>query len=1001
MYNTSVSSVNRAYIVIFTAILFTALPVKSQVYVGGELTADAIYSPLNNPYIVTQDLVVPPDVTLTLLPGVQLQFEIGTRLVIQGTLIAKGNADQKIFFQAKSQLPFPGQWYGILFNNSHSQLASDSTYFSGSVLSDAEISNASYSVTLDQNSSLLIENTLVRQCSFGTYIKASGYNIIRNCTIDGCDFGIFIANGFQNPENLIVGNSITNCADVGIFLNSNSLQSYNNSIVGNHINYCKIGMHIGNYSNNGPAENIIAWNHFTLNKDAIKLFQNSNTINNNFFVLNYRGITLWQSDYNTITQNFFSRNISIALTFTAGSSYNNITYNHINYNSGGVWIKPDSSRNSLLNSFLYNTVYGNSDFSFQLNNTPQGPIQFNNIGKNGDSQSFINISDSLVHAEYNFWATTSESAVDSILFDMYDDPLKGEIYYTPMLTGILSTAPVPPPDGVIRQRIGNKVLISWNKEEIPDLTGYRVHFGKNDGVVYENAINVGIDTVFSMGLFSLQDTIAVTGYDFLADGVNDQTEGYESDFAYAVNVPYAGPDSAVCIGSAYSISDATADDFINLAWTSSGDGVFDDEHILNPVYIPGEQDYANGLVSLYLYAESSKLRYPYIDEAIITFHAAPVVFAGNDTIITIDSSLRLVNVSATGYEHLKWTTAGDGFFDSDTLFNPLYTPGFADTEAGTVVLTVTVFSACGSATDQINVKIDPGYNITGRVHAGSVLARNSKLYIYQYRQEVFQPIRSAWLVPDGIFEMKSLLEGSYYLYAVPDKDADPGYLPTYFFNDIHWENAYKLELIDNTYDVDINLAVRNVEFPEGIGSINGFCSTVSGSSGVCSDVTVFVFDKRMKNVLDWNLVRNGNNFRFNNLPFGDYVLVGEKTGIPRFHSGIISITPSHPDLENVELVCAPAGYKFSIPERVNPSETGQPEVFPNPTTDILYVSGLTNNVNFEVHIINSLGQVVKINPERAGSDGISVSVRDIPAGVYIMEVYDEGMSVVRRKVIKK
>lgn len=1000
MLGKSVSSAIRYIIVVFTAVIFSSLPAHSQVYVGGELTADATYSPLNNPYIVTQDLIVPSNITLTILPGVLVQFEIGTRLVNQGTLIAKGTSDQKIIFQAKNQSSLPGQWYGLLFDNSHTLLAPDSTYISGTVISETEIRNASYSVTIDQNSTLLIEKTLIRNCSFGIYIKASGYNIIRNSTFSGCDFGVFIANGFQNPGNLITGNLFTSCDDVGIFLNGNSTHSYNNSISNNHINYCKIGMHIGNYGNNGTANNTIAWNHFTLNKDAIKLFQQSNTINNNLFVLNGRGITLWQSDNNTITRNFFSRNTLYALTLTAGSSYNNVTNNHINYNSGGVWIKPDSSRNSILNSFLYNTVYGNTDFSFQFDNTPQGPIQLNNIGRNGDYQSFLNNSDSLVHAEYNFWATTSESGVDSILFDYYDNPLKGVIYHNPVLPEILSAAPVPPPELVIKQRIGEKVLVSWNGEEIADINGYRIHYGNNDGVVYEHSINTGMDTVFNLGIFSMQDTIAVTGHDFLADGLNDQTEGYESDFAYAVGVPYAGPDSAVCFGATYTISEATADDFINLAWSSSGDGSFNDAHILNPVYNPGELDYANGFVNLSLYAESADLRFPYSDKAIITFHDAPVVFAGNDTIITVDSSLRLVNISATGYEHLKWTTSGDGIFDSDTLLSPLYTPGTSDTEAGTVVLSVTVFSACGSASDQLTVAIDPGYSIHGRVHAGPALALNSKLYIYQYRQEVFQPIRSALQLPDGIFEVKSLLEGSYYLYAVPDKDTDPGYLPTYFFNDIHWENAYKFDLLENTYDVDIVLAKRSIEYTAGVGSIRGYCSAAPGSAGTCSDVTVMVFDKRMKNVLDWTLVRNGNNFRFNNLPFGDFVLVGEKTGIPQFHSDIISITPSHPEIENIELICAPAGYKFSVPDSEKPSETGLVEVFPNPVTTILYVSGLANNLNCEVHFFNSLGQDLKIDTQRHGSDGIFLSVESIPSGVYFIEVYEDGMSVIRRKVIK-
>ena len=78
-----------------------AMPTKSQVYVGGEITSDATYSPANNPYIVTQDLKIPVGITLTILPGVELLFESGTALISNGTLIALGTREQKIKFSSQ------------------------------------------------------------------------------------------------------------------------------------------------------------------------------------------------------------------------------------------------------------------------------------------------------------------------------------------------------------------------------------------------------------------------------------------------------------------------------------------------------------------------------------------------------------------------------------------------------------------------------------------------------------------------------------------------------------------------------------------------------------------------------------------------------------------------------------------------------------------------------------------------------------------------------------
>ena len=96
------------------------MPAKSQVYVGGTLVADVTYSPGNNPYIVTQNLIVNKDVTLTILPGVEMLFEVGTSIINEGTLIAKGTPGQKINFSPKNLLAFPGQWNGLVFINSKS-----------------------------------------------------------------------------------------------------------------------------------------------------------------------------------------------------------------------------------------------------------------------------------------------------------------------------------------------------------------------------------------------------------------------------------------------------------------------------------------------------------------------------------------------------------------------------------------------------------------------------------------------------------------------------------------------------------------------------------------------------------------------------------------------------------------------------------------------------------------------------------------------------------------
>ncbi|OYT16145.1 MAG: hypothetical protein B7C24_09300 [Bacteroidetes bacterium 4572_77] len=60
----------------------------------------------------------------------------------------------------------------------------------------------------------------------------------------------------------------------------------------------------------------------------------------------------------------------------------------------------------------------------------------------------------------------------------------------------------------------------------------------------------------------------------------------------------------ICSGESYEIT-AEADNYESLAWTTAGDGSFDNEEILNPVYTPGTSDMENGMVVLTLTATGS------------------------------------------------------------------------------------------------------------------------------------------------------------------------------------------------------------------------------------------------------------------------------------------------------------------------------------------------------------------------------------------------------------
>lgn len=978
------------------------IPVLGQVYVGGEINGSETYDPANNPYIVIEDITITSDAGLFIMPGVVMLFRDGTSLINNGTLIAIGKPGEEIQFLPENQIDSPGQWGGIVFNNARTILDADSNYLAGSILSHTIIGSASNSVLFDYSTISLVENTTIKNCYSGIYMRESKNSVFRNCTLQNCISGIFVESGKTNKGNKIYGNTISGSENAGITINSTATHSNHNFIMNNYFVSCNVGLKIGNYGNFGSAYNFISGNTFIENNEGVSLFHHSNTITGNNFVLNRNGISLWQSNSNTITGNYFSRNELNAIVLSGGSSFNSISYNSINYSKGGVLIKPDSLRNSLNNSFFYNTVYHNTDFSFQIYNSPQGSMQFNNIGHNGEYQSFINSSDSLIHAEYNFWCTTSIGSIDSIISDMHDSPLQGEVLYQPMLNEILTTAPVPPPQKVIKQQIRNKVFLSWEPEVVSDLAGYTVHYGNTNGLAYENEINNGMNRSIFMADVGITDTIAVTARDIQADGANDQTQGYESDFSYAIFAPYAGPDTAICYNSAYSIMQATAVNYEHINWATSGDGAFSNSHVVKTKYTPGPQDYMNGSVALYL--KSLSPDFEYTDTAYISFQDAPVVYAGNDTTICNDSGLQITQATTSGSIYLKWTSEGDGVFNFDTISHPFYLPGPNDKMAGGVTLICTAFSSCGFTSDQFYLKLVPGYSIHGRIHAGNTLAANSALYLYVAKDQTYEPIRSATVSSDGLFAVNSLFAGTYYLHALPDKVTSPGYLPTYYFNDICWKNAYQIKLDADAYDVDLDLAMCPIQLPKGEGSINGYCKGLTDSTMQCGNVTVFLYDKNRKNILDWAFVQNNNTgFRFRNLPFGEYVLYGEIAGIQPFSSEIITISPEMPGIEDIELVCSTAGHKFSLPDFYHTPDIDLTDfyIYPNPVHDKLFINGINQTGLISVRIINSQSYVYKYSIYVQQGENSTLFLTGLPSGIYFIEICQAGNCIHRQKLIKQ
>jgi gliding motility-associated-like protein len=169
----------------------------------------------------------------------------------------------------------------------------------------------------------------------------------------------------------------------------------------------------------------------------------------------------------------------------------------------------------------------------------------------------------------------------------------------------------------------------------------------------------------------------------------------------------AGPDELICEGNTgYTISGASASNYLSVQWTSSGNGTLLNAATLTPTYIPAVNETGN------IYLTITALGNPpcgdVTDQMLLTIIPGPVANAGPDNVICEGGSFLISGSSAGYFTSLGWTSSGTGNFDDPSLIHPTYIPSESDLITGSVILTLTVngSSPCTSATDMMTLEFE-------------------------------------------------------------------------------------------------------------------------------------------------------------------------------------------------------------------------------------------------------------------------------------------------------
>ena len=173
------------------AMVCAGVPSNAQTVLSGVISANTTLTLADSPYLVTGNLLVSPNVQLSIEPGVVVRFN-PVQLLVQGTLIAHGTTQDSIRFEGIVQTTTG--WDGLRIGNSPGAKI-DLLYFRGrfaTVLFDHEHTTGTDTIikavhSLFDNNQTVMDIASASSSSTNQYFDHCVFVNNSNVTVHGCN----------------------------------------------------------------------------------------------------------------------------------------------------------------------------------------------------------------------------------------------------------------------------------------------------------------------------------------------------------------------------------------------------------------------------------------------------------------------------------------------------------------------------------------------------------------------------------------------------------------------------------------------------------------------------------------------------------------------------------------------------------------------------------------------------------------------------------------------
>lgn len=291
------------------------IPSARAVYVEGSITQDTVWTLVDSPFVVSNNIIINPNVTLTIEPGVEVRFGGGFSITASGKIIADGTVDRMIVFTTNDPT-HNSTWESIALNGQQTSSFTNCIVEygrNGLVLENGSL-NIGYSVVrLNSENGIMIEN--------GT--ANIGSSEISNNTIAGLQ----IAGG----EQIVAENNIIHSNGDGILLSNLTTSTVN--IDRNNISLNQEGIHLENglYDSTNISFNNLFENHdgFLISTNTSTSITHNRVLNNTVGML-YANGTSHEAHFN----NIYSTDSEDLGMDASADAFVNATYNYWGHRSG-------------------------------------------------------------------------------------------------------------------------------------------------------------------------------------------------------------------------------------------------------------------------------------------------------------------------------------------------------------------------------------------------------------------------------------------------------------------------------------------------------------------------------------------------------------------------------------------------------------------------------------------------------------------------------------------